>query len=300
MNWKKLASLVLVLAICFATGVQLQPNPATESFDTMRGLHVTSSFNEHSKKLSVDVENPTEREFEAGYGISVDGWPYIQTEKNLSPGESWHRTFNISDGLDVEQDHHTVNVSTYGGDAKFAFDQEYSSLHPGDVAVPEITDIHVGTGMSRGHRSNIVYVTVKNPSHHTYAAYVVAYTQDTKASTEIANANPGHSETVTLELDEPIGSEVYGEIRLFMDDPNQTEGALAQVEFHGSADSETKYEYEAYEPFTLSGPDGGYAYHNPRAPGSGPLGYTTGVQFKWITAGALGALLLFGFVWWRR
>jgi len=290
----------IIALLCLLAGVQSTASRNTKTFDSLGGVRYTATFSEDTTELELVAKNPEEKPSPSGYSVYVDGWSYTGGRFNLSPGESWHRTFNISDGLDVEQDHHTVNVSTYGGDAKFAFDQEYSSLHPGDVAVPEITDIHVGTGMSRGHRSNIVYVTVKNPSHHTYAAYVVAYTQDTKASTEIANANPGHSETVTLELDEPIGSEVYGEIRLFMDDPNQTEGALAQVEFHGSADSETKYEYEAYEPFTLSGPDGGYAYHNPRAPGSGPLGYTTGVQFKWITAGALGALLLFGFVWWRR
>jgi|GEM_PF-3335276 len=286
--------------MCALPGFQSAIQEDKKSFSSLRDLNYTVQFDRPSTDLTISVSNPNDRKVNSTYTIRVDRWQYAQIRFVINPGETQKKQFDISDGLDVERDHHTVNVSTYGGDAKFAFDQEYSSLHPGDVAVPEITDIHVGTGMSRGHRSNIVYVTVKNPSHHTYAAYVVAYTQDTKASTEIANANPGHSETVTLELDEPIGSEVYGEIRLFMDDPNQTEGALAQVEFHGSADSETKYEYEAYEPFTLSGPDGGYAYHNPRAPGSGPLGYTTGVQFKWITAGVLGALLLFGFVWWRR
>ncbi|WP_227260165.1 hypothetical protein [Salarchaeum japonicum] len=251
------------------------------------------SFDEQTKQIDLTAYNPHEETRQTGYEITVDRWLYAQPHFNISAGETYQESFNVTDGLDVESVVHTVNLTTFGAAAKFTFDQEYNTLHPGAVPVPRITDIEVDTGTARGNESTVVYVTVENPSKTGYVSHAVAYTEETSASSSMANPLPGTSETVMLELLEPVGSDVRGEIRLFMGKPNETEGALEQVEFSGAAGSETEYEREAYEPFRLDGPNGGYSYG-----GSGGDDIPDGVPL--LVAGVLGVVLLGGAWWWRR
>ncbi|QDX40922.1 hypothetical protein [Salarchaeum sp. JOR-1] len=290
---KYLLGLVIVAVI--TTGMQPTPGPTqvdTEQFDSMMGAEYAVSFNENTRLLQVSIKNPTGQTLNTTYSFNVDGWEYSRSTFTLKPGESRHQTYNITDRIRVEQDVHSILLVTAGGRAEFEFNGTYSTLNPADVPVPKITDIEVDTGTARGNESTVVYVTVENPSKNVYASYVVAHTKETSASTNVANPLPGTSETVKLELLEPVGTDVQGEIRLFMGKPNETEGALAQVEFSGSAESGTEYSRESYEPFSLDGPNGGYSYDD-----AGSDGVPDGVPL--IGAGVLGLVVL-GAVWWWR
>ncbi|MEE6210480.1 hypothetical protein U3A55_09950 [Salarchaeum sp. III] len=292
---KKCLLAILVVAV-LTTGVHAASTPTevdTKTFDSLMGAEYTVSFGESTKQLRVDIENPTDRTLNTTYSFDVDGWEYSRSTFTLKPDESRHQAYNITDGIRVEQDVHSIHLVTAGGSAQFEFNRTYSTLNPANVPVPKITDIEVDTGTARGNESTVAYVTVENPSKNVYVSHVVGYTQETAATSSMANPLPGTSETVTLELLEPIGSEVQGEIRLFMGQPNETEGALEQVEFSGAAGSETEYEQEVYEPFSLDGPNGGYSYG-----GSGSEGVPEDIPL--LGAGVLGVVLLGGVWWWRR
>jgi len=293
MEIRKCIVALSVLAIILCTGLQA-PAAQTETFTSFGGIEYTVSFDDQTKQIELTAHNPHDETRATGYEITVDRWLYTQSHFNISSGETYQNSFNITDGLNVESVVHTVNLTTFGAAAQFAFNQEYETLQPGSVPVPKITDIKVDTGTARGNTSTVVYVTVENPSKTGYASYVVAHTEETSASTNVANPLPKTSETVKLELLEPVGSDVRGEIRLFMGKPNETEGALAQVEFSGSAASETEYARESYEPFSLDGPNGGYSYSSGADSGSVPAGV------QWIVAGGLGLVLIGSVLWWRR
>ncbi|MGB9986126.1 hypothetical protein [Salarchaeum japonicum] len=275
-------------------GPQVPIQTNTETFDSITGAEYTVSFDEKTKILQLTVENPTERTLNTTYSFDVDGWEYSRDSLSLQPGATHYREYNITDGIHVEQNNHSVHLLTAGGSAQFDFSGEYSTLSSGGVPTPKITNITIDTGTARGNESTVVYVTVKNPSENVYVSHVVAHTQETSATSSMANPLPGTSETVKLELLEPVGSDVRGEIRLFMGKPNETEGALAQVEFSGSAASETEYARETYEPFSLDGPNGGYSYSSGAESGSVPAGV------QWIVAGGLGLVLIGSVLWWRR
>lgn len=301
MNYVNKIVIPLVLLSIIASAGFLAPPPAdTKSFESMQGLEYEVSFTEETNKLEIQITNDEESTIEGGYGISVDDWPYNQTSIEFQPGETVTRTYNVTDGLDVRQDEHSVNVTTYEGRANFSFERNYSSLDSGLVPVLQITDIRVGSGTFLGNKSTIINVTVKNPSEHIYSAYLVAHTQKTTGSVEIANPTPGTSQTVSLPLNEPIGSSVHGEIRMFMGKPNESRGALEQVAFSGSAGEPTNYRSQSYEPFEPPWEEDAYEYYDPTLPGTGPLGYTTAKKFEQGLWAGFGLLVLGAVVWWRR
>lgn len=301
MNYvNKIVIPLAILSIIASAGL-LAPAPAdTKSFESMQGLEYDVSFKENFNLLKVGIENDESLALNSTFGIDVDGWQYNQTSIELQPGEHYTKTFNITDGLDVMQEKHSITVSTYEGRANFSFERNYSSLDSGSVPIPQINDVRVGTGKARGSNATIVYVTVENPSEHVYSAYVVAHTQETTGSTAIANPLPGNSQTVELELYEPIGSSVHGEIRMFMGKPNESRGALEQVAFSGSADESTNYRSQSYEPFEPPWEEDAYEYYDPTLPGTGPLGYTTAKKFEQGLWTGFGLLVLGAVVWWRR
>jgi hypothetical protein len=273
-----------------------------EENDTLNGTfgtNYTIGYDKKNRIVSITARNGNNDVREAGVVIRVDGRSFAARNVNLSPGETASFRINITEGLNAVAHSHTVAVSTYGDYVQYNFTEEFDPDETEELSVPRITDVTVENGTIRGEPSTVAMVTVRNPSIQTYGMKLMVFTEGTDGSLYPSSAPPGENITVKVELLDPRGELVAGEVRLYSGNLSAGDGGIDQVEFVGRAGGETNHWNQSYEPVKGTWRKDNYVYQNESVPDSDADPLVEGVDDRLVGAGgataaiALLAILLF-------
>ncbi|UPV99533.1 hypothetical protein M0R88_13520 [Halorussus gelatinilyticus] len=221
------------------------------------------SFDEGASTLEVVMRNPTDREIQHGrYVVTVDKKRVYAENLNLSEGERRTKHINITDGINVNRDNHTVVFSTYGAHTQFNFTRKIDSANSGPIPTPYIADVEVTEGTIDGEPSTVANVTLVNPSDQIYSTKLMVHTVGTDGSRYPASVRPGDTRTITVELLDDRGAKIAGEARLYTDNLTDPSSGIDQVEFAGQVGTETRVWNASYEPVRPTWMQNNYEYHN--------------------------------------
>lgn len=290
----------LVLSLLVLSAVTTSGGMTGPDFTGPSGLEYTITFNEQTLTVTAEVKNPSEKQKSGDILVIVDDWAEYRADPVVSPGETVVREFNISDGLKGLPDNHTVSVGVWEQNETFEFTRDVNLTNPRQVAVPRILDVEVATREARGEMATVLLVTVRNPSDAPYVTQLFAHTLETDGSGEGAMVPPNSTTVTKMELFEPLGSRVAGEVRLYSQPVGEPRHPLDQVGFVGSAESETEAWNQSYEEITAPWKDDGYSYENASLdPSKWPYGIPSPTYYPLqYGAGLLAVLVVLG--GWRR
>jgi hypothetical protein len=221
------------------------------------------SFSATDSNVRIYVNNPTDRNGEhTGYSILIDGQRVHDADFRLDRNEQRTEKVNITPGIDVNRDEHTVAFYTYGNSTKFNFTREIASTDSGKVPTPYISNVEITDGTIDGEPSAVANVTLVNPSKQLYSTKLMVHTVGTDGSLYPASVRPESSRTITVELLDDEGAEIAGEARLYTGNMTTKEGAMDQVEFAGQAGEGTQVWNSSYEPVRPTWMKDNYEYQN--------------------------------------
>ena len=213
--------------------------------------------------ITIQINNPTKWDDEiTGYTIRVDGQRVHDADFRLDRNEQRTEKVNITPGIDVNRDEHTVAFYTYGNSTKFNFTREIASTDSGKVPTPYISNVEITDGTIDGEPSAVANVTLVNPSKQLYSTKLMVHTVGTDGSLYPASVRPESSRTITVELLDDEGAEIAGEARLYTGNMTTKEGAMDQVEFAGQAGEGTQVWNSSYEPVRPTWMKDNYEYQN--------------------------------------
>ena len=238
-------------------------NIITTTIEDEFGIQYKIVFTKEESKITVETENPTNWEEKViGYNIEIDGQRVHDADFRLDRNEQRTEKVNITPGIDVNRDEHTVTFSTYGNSTQFNFTREIDSTDPGKVPTPYISNVEVTDGTVNGEPSAVANVTLVNPSKQLYSTKLMVHTVGTDGSLYPASVRPESSRTITVELLDDRGAEIAGEARLYTGNMTTKEGAMDQVEFAGQAGEQTRVWNASYEPVRPTWMKDNYEYQN--------------------------------------
>ncbi|MFC5365819.1 hypothetical protein [Salinirubrum litoreum] len=303
MSWIKLTliAVLLVSSVQPAAGgvapdidtVHHQPNELLQEreLNGSFGINFTVSFDEQSRVATVTAHNGLDRTQESVFVINVDDRPFSSTRHNLSSGESKSWRINVTDGLNAVEKNHTVTISTRGDYVQYNFTEEFDPDETEVLPVPRITDVTVENGTIRGEPSTVAMVTLRNPSVQTYGMKLMAFTEGTDGSLYPSSVSPKSNRTIKVELLDPRGKLVAGEVRLYSGNLSAGDGGIDQVEFVGRAGEETNHWNQSYEAVKGTWRKDNYVYQNESVPDSDVDPLVEGIDDRLVGAGVAAAVL---------
>lgn len=257
--------IIVAIAIAlspFAAGINDEIDKERTVVDS-DGIVFDVTFSESNSTVTVEASNPTDWDGSlTGYTMRVDGQRVRNESFRLGTGERRTDTVNITPGINVNEDNHTVTFYTYGNSTQFNFTREIDSTKSADVPTLYISDVELTTGTVKGRESTVANVTLVNPSKQLYSTKLMVHTVGTDGSLYPASVRPESSRTITVELLDDRNGEIAGEARLYSGNLTTEEGAMDQVEFAGEVDSETEVWNTSYDPVKPTWMDDNYQYHN--------------------------------------
>jgi len=292
---------ILLLAIPTVSGSSSEKVKTNTSVEGSDGyvhkiyLSKNKSIVTVTSKNTVDWENKI-----TGYVISVGNQRVYSSDLRLSSGETHTERINLTPGINVNQDNHTVTFSTYGNHTQFNFTREIDSSDPGAIPTPKITDVEVTNGTVKGKPSVVANVTLANPSEQLYSTKLMVHTVGTDGSLYPASVRPGDTRTITVELLDDRGAEIAGEARLYTGNMSTEEGAIDQVEFAGGVEGDTEVWNTSYEPVRPTWMDNNYEYENASYERSIGAELSRGHEVGGIPVAYLAAALVGGVVALRK
>lgn len=266
--------------------------PLQKELNGSFGINFTVSYDKENRVISLTAHNGLDRTQESVFVIDVDDRSLVSKRHNLSPGESESWRVNVTEGLNAVEKTHTVTVSTRGDYVQYNFTEEFDPDETELLPVPRITDVEVENGTIRGEPSTVAMVTVRNPSIQTYGMKLMVFTEATDGSLYPSSAPPGENITVKVELLDPRGKLVAGEVRLYSGNLSAGDGGIDQVEFVGRADGETNHWNQSYKPVKGTWRTDNYVYQNESVPDSDADPLVEGVDDRLVGAAAVVIALL--------
>jgi hypothetical protein len=264
------------------------------------GINFTVTYDRESRVVSLTARNGLDRTQESVFVVSVDNQSISSNRADLEPGESSSWDINITRGINAVDHSHSVTVSTRGDHVQYNFTEEFDPDKTNELPVPRITDVEVKNGTVRGEPSTVAMVTVQNPSIQTYGMKLMVFSEATDGSHYLASVRPKSSRTLKVELLDPRGELVAGEVRLYSGNLSAGDGGIDQVEFVGRADGETNHWNQSYEPVKGTWRKDNYVYQNESVPDSDADPLVDGVDDRLVGFGvaavviAILAVLLLG------
>jgi len=296
------AIIIMICVLLFVSSFIVSSHKLTEKqLSSSGGVEHEIKFIKENNILIIDTYNPTDWENKiSGYVISVDNQRVYDKDLRLDSNESHTERVNLTPGINVNQDNHTVTFSTYGNHTQFNFTREIDSSDPGTVPTPKITDVEVTSGTVEGQESVVANVTLANPSEQLYSTKLMVHTVGTDGSLYPASVRPGDTRTITVELLDEPGAEIAGEARLYTGNMSTDEGAIDQVEFAGAVEGGTSVWDTSYEPVRPTWMDDNYEYENASYERSIGAKLSRGHEVGGVPVAYLVAALVVGIVGLRK
>lgn len=290
----------LVLSLFALSTVTASVATTSPDFTGPSGLEYTVTFDEQTLTVTAEVRNPGGKQKSGDLLVIVDDWAEYRAEPVVPPGETVVRQFNISSGLKGLLENHTVYVGAWEQNETFEFTREVNLTNPRQVSVPRILDVEVATREARGEMATVLLVTVRNPSDAPWDTALFAHTLDTDGSGEGAMVPPNSTDVIEMEVFEPLGSEVAGEVRLYSQPVGEPRHPLDQMGFVGSAGEHMETWNQSYEEIRAPWTENAYSYENASLdPSKGPYGVPSPFYYPVRYGfGALALLVVVGV--WRK
>lgn len=213
-------------------------------------------------KITIKGKNTKDRKVLGAVNLRVDDVLLINIGPNFTAYETRTWSSNVTKGFNVSRDHHTVRFSTFGNSTTYNITRDIETAEAEAYPTPYIDDVSIANGTIDDEPSSVAKVTIVNPGPQTYGMKLLVNTEGTDGSYYAVGIPEYSNETFTVELLEPRGDRIAGEARLYINRPRYTEGALDQVEFVGSPNSETKRWNKSYEPARGPWLEDSYEYEN--------------------------------------
>lgn len=261
-------SVVVLLLASVTVGVGAGTDAGRQ--DGEKPIEVTSSddivynidFYKEQSIVVIKYQSISQYDVATGYSLEIDDQTINQSRLSIDEGETGKRTINITSGINVNQDDHSIRFSTYGNSTYLNFTREIDSANTGQVPVTHIENVTVRDGKYRGQPATVADITLANPSDQIYSTKLFVHTTETDGRHKAASVRPGDTRTITVKLNEKPGTKVAGEARLFTGNLTQKEGAFDQIEFVGQAGGETSTWDRSYDPVKPTWMDDHYRYEN--------------------------------------
>ena len=255
------------------------------------GTNYTVGYDKENRIVSVTARNGNDEVREARVVVRVDDRSFAARRVNISSDETVDFRINVTQGLNAVARNHTVTVSTYGEYVQYNFTKEFDPDEIEVLPVPRITDVEVENGTIRGEPSTVAMVTVRNPSVQTYGMKLMVFTEGTDGSLYPSSVSPKSNRTLKVELLDPRGELVAGEVRLYSGNLSAGDGGIDQVEFVGRAGDETNHWNQSYEPVKGTWRKDNYVYQNGSVPDSDADPLVEGVDDRLVGAGVATAVI---------
>lgn len=310
---KRILVLLLVLLVGLSSTVVVgetgleNESPNTEGDDLVErkltswsGIKYTVTFNKSSRILSVLAKNPRSKKIHTGTAVRVDGRRIGTTSFNLSAGESWSNSWNVTSGFHVHKDEHKITFATFENATNFYVTFPINATDSPNIPSPRITDVRIANGTIEGSPSSVAYVTIENPGNQLYGASLLVHTSGTGGSYYTATTAPNGNRTIKVELLDERGAVIKGEARLYDENMSDASTAYDQVGFVGQAGKNTSMWNETYEPGMPPWAGDPYTYQNESDQQSLVMQASGGQTFHGIPLVYFGGALLGGLVVLKR
>lgn len=261
------------------SGVQKGVINSTEN--TTEGYRIAINFtSDHN--ITINYTRVGDTVFDPSVSIIVDKYRESRNSSALEVGGTWKTTYNLTNLYDVSSFNHSIEVYTLGPQFNTTLTKEYDLADP-NAPAPHIEDVEVIESTYNGDRTAALDVVFENPSPRYYQAYVFAHTLETRSIKRGASVPVRNKTTVTrIHLREGPDEEVEGELRMTTARLDEDRGLRDQVWFRGTADGETEWQREAYEPVGYQNSEDPYRYDNDEG-----FLESKGVSPKYAAAGAV-------------
>ncbi|GAA0681161.1 hypothetical protein ACFQDG_02820 [Natronoarchaeum mannanilyticum] len=192
--------------------------------------------------------------------FTVDGYPEQFEGPSLDKGENWSVSVDLNNRFNVSKSSHQVEVVTLDNSYDRTIEKEYDLEDP-DIPATRIQDVEVIETTYDGEPTAAVDVVFENPSPRGYSGNVYAHTLQTISARSVAIVPVNQNTTVSrIHLREGPDEEVEGELRMTTARLDEDKGLRDQVWFRGTADGETEWQREPYEPVGYRNTEDSYRY----------------------------------------
>lgn len=230
---------------------------ATEGTSDGYDVNVTV-YSNHS--IFVEYHRVAEPVFDPSISFKIDGHHENVEGPSLKSGDQWSTTLNLNNLYDVNRNNHSIEVYTLGPNLNTSLEKEYDLEDP-DIPATRIRDVEVVETTYNGEPTAAVDVVFENPSPRAYGGYVYAHTLQTISARDVALVPVNENTTVSrIHLREGPDEEVEGELRMTTARLDEDKGLRDQVWFRGTADGETEWQREPYEPVGYRNSEDPYRY----------------------------------------
>lgn len=242
------------------TNCSVSKNGTTRVVQSSRNVCVGSTLKDN--QLQVIVRNPTKEYMQkAGFVVYVDNTRFQQTYFNMSPGQTVEKYVDITRGLSVVKNNHTVTISATGNATSYNFTEEINTSTT-KIPTPYIANVTVADGTIDGKPSSVAYVTIVNPSMRRYSTKLFVHTLGTDGSFYVPSPQPHNSTRIKVELLDKEDTKIAGEARLYTGNLTKKSGGIDQVGFAGKAGEETEQWNESFQPVRPTWMSNHYHYTN--------------------------------------
>lgn len=230
---------------------------------TSDGYVINISIDEAQDRAAVSYRKTNESKREPAPLIKIDTKRFRKSSPDLNVGDSWNSSWDLRKAYDARKNTHNVSVFTIGPSLNTTTHYEFDLTDPNTPAT-RIEDVEVIETTRDGEETAALDVEVVNPALRSYPTSLFIHTFDTHGLKRSAIIPPGENRTVErIYLNERPGEEVEGELRLTSARLDEDRGVRDQVWFRGTADGETEWQREEYEPVAYRGANqSGYRYGN--------------------------------------
>jgi len=242
-----------------STAQAQDPDVIDQTENTTHGHNVSIKL-DSQHNLTVTFERVRETVFSAYVWIEIDGYQERKDAPELEVGDEWSTTVDVATWANVSKDNHNVTVTIYGRDFNTSFHKDYDLEDP-DIPATRIRDVEVIETRNDGERTAAVDIVLENPSPRSYAGKVYIHTiKSTQRSGLGTVPIRTEREVARVHLREGPDEDVEGELRLTTTHLDEDTGLRDQVWFRGTADGETEWQREPYEPVEYRSSDDPYRY----------------------------------------
>lgn len=260
---------LIVLLSAISTGLGVSPNDlgqdeaSTIEVTDNEGVVYSIRYVEEQSKVIIEYKSGTKRNNDlTGYVLEVDGKEIADKSIRLDIGDKGKYSHNITSGVDVTRDYHTISFSTLGNSTYINFTRRINPRNANQIPRTHIENVSVRNNTNGGKYATVADITLANPSDQIYSTKLFVHTTETDGRHRAASVPPGGTRTITVKLNEERGAKVAGEVRLFTGNFTSKEGAFDQVEFVGQAGKSTSSWNQSYETVRPTWMDDHYQYEN--------------------------------------
>ncbi|SNZ02391.1 hypothetical protein SAMN06269185_0010 [Natronoarchaeum philippinense] len=253
-------------------------------------VSVTSQHNAtiHFQKVEKSLFKPE-------VDLKIDGYKVSRSGPTLENGGTWSTNVNLSNKYNVSKKNHSVRVSSFGVVVNTTLTKQYDLENP-NIPATRIQNVEVVETKHDGEPTAAVDVVFKNPSPRVYGASIYAHTLKTNLRTGNAMVPRNQTTMVTrLHLREDPDEMVEGELRMTTTRLNKDKGLRDQVWFRGTADGDTEWQREPYEPVGYISGENPYTYSKDEG-----LLESYGLSTRQVLGGGVLAIIAIALVFRRR